>query len=149
MIIMLSIGLGHPRFLHTDLNFLTQVITLLIIFLSLYYKKKGKIKLHGTTMGLAVILHALTFVLVMGPIFFQNFEFFSTETSLALVQTIWLHAVPGAIALILGIFLVAIWAVQALKVSVCYSRKRIMDVTLLFWVLSLVFGIATYVLFYF
>ena len=146
---MLTIGLGHPRFVHTDLNLLTQVLTLLIIFLSLYYKKKGKIKLHGTTMGLAVILHSLTLVLVMGPIFFQNFEFFSTVTSLGLVLSIWLHAVLGAIALILGALLVVIWVVQDTKVATCYSRKRIMDVTLLLWVISLIFGIATYVLFYF
>ena len=145
---MLAIGLGHPRFLYNDLNLLTQVITLLIIFLSLYYKKKGKVKLHGATIGIAVILHTLTFVLVMGPIFSQNFGFFSTETSLSLVQITWLHAVPGAIALILAIFLVAIWAVQSSKVDGCYARKRIMDVTIVLWVFSLVFGIATYILIY-
>jgi uncharacterized membrane protein YozB (DUF420 family) len=148
MILMLSIGLGHPRFFPTDLNLLAQVITLIIILLSLYYKKKGKLKLHGATMGLAVILHVLAFVLVMGPIFSQNFGFFSTETSLSLVQTTWLHAVPGAIALILAIFLVAIWAVHSSNVAGCYRRKRIMDVTIVLWVFSLVFGIATYILIY-
>ena len=148
MIIMLGIGLGHPRFIHTDLNLLTQIITLIIILVSLYYKKKGKIRLHGATMGVAVILHILTFLLVMGPTFSQSFTFFSTETSLLLVQTTWIHAVPGATALLLAIFLVTKWAVQSSNIAPCYKRKRIMDVTLMLWVLSLAFGIATYALFY-
>ena len=146
---MLSIGLGHPMLLNTSLNMLTQILTIIIIFVSLYFKKKGKIKLHGTSMGIAVILHLLTFVLVMGPIFAQNFSFFSSEMGLPLVQTTWLHAIPGAIALILAVFLVVIWAVKASNIAGCYKRKRIMDITLLLWLFSLVFGIVTYVLIYF
>lgn len=135
--------------LNTSLNMLTQILTIIIIFVSLYFKKKGKIKLHGTSMGIAVILHLLTFVLVMGPIFAQNFSFFSSEMGLPLVQTTWLHAIPGAIALILAVFLVVIWAVKASNIAGCYKRKRIMDITLLLWLFSLVFGIVTYVLIYF
>ena len=145
---MLSIGLGHPRFLHTDLNLLTQLLTLAIIFVSLYYKRKGKLKRHGATMGVAVILHLLTFVLVMGPIFSEYFSFYSTAFGETLAQVTWLHVVPGAIALILAIFLVAIWAVDSSNVAGCYKRKRIMDVTLLLWMISLLFGITTYVLTY-
>ena len=146
---MLSIGLGHPRFIHTDLNLLIQILTLVIIFVSLYYKKKGKLKHHGATMGFAVILHILTFVLVMGPIFSGQFSFFSTELGLALVQTTWIHAIPGTIAMILAVFLVIKWAINPSNTASCYKLKRVMDATLLLWVISLVFGIATYVLIYF
>jgi uncharacterized membrane protein YozB (DUF420 family) len=149
MIVMLSIGLGHPMLLNTSLNMLTQIITLIIILVSLYFKKKGNMKFHGTSMGVAVVLHALTFVIVMGPIFFENFSYFSTEMSTPLVQTTWLHAIPGAIALVLAIFLVAVWAVKPENIAGCYKRKRIMDITLLLWLFSLAFGIATYVLIYF
>lgn len=145
---MLSIGLGHPRFIHTDLNLLIQILTLAIIFVSLYYKRKGKMKHHGAIMGVAVILHLLTFVSVMGPIFFEYFDFYFTQFGDPLAQVTWIHAVPGAIALILGIFLVAIWAVNSSNIAGCYKRKRIMDATLLLWMISLVFGIATYVLTY-
>ncbi|PVX24348.1 MAG: hypothetical protein CW691_08040 [Candidatus Bathyarchaeum sp.] len=146
---MLGIGLGHPRFVHTDLNMLTQILTLIIIFVSLYYKKKGKLKHHGATMGIAVIVHILTFVLVMGPIFSESFAFFSSEIDLALVQTTWLHVVPGTIAIILAIFLVVKWAINASNTAGCYKLKRIMDITLLLWLFSLAFGIATYILIYF
>lgn len=145
---MLSIGLGHPRFLHTDLNLLTQILTVAVIFVSLYFKQKGKMKHHGALMGVAIVLHVLTFASVMGPIFFEYFSFYSTSFGDTLAQVTWIHAVPGAIALILGIFLVVIWAVNSSNVAGCYKRKRIMDVTLLLWLVSLVFGIATYVLTY-
>ena len=148
MMVMFSIGLGHPRFLHTDLNLVTQIATIVIILVSLYYKNKGKPKRHGATMAVAVILHVLTFVSVMAPIFFEYFSFYSTELGNSLAQVTWIHAVPGAIALILAIFLVAIWAINSSNVAGCYKRKRIMDVTLVLWLISLVFGIATYVLTY-
>ena len=144
----LSIGLGHPRFFHTDLNLVIQIVTLLIIFVSLFYKKKGKLKLHGITMGVAVVLHAVAFVSVMAPPIFQYFAFFSSRIDLSAVQTTWLHAIPGAIALALGVFLVSKWAAHASNTAPCYKRKRIMDTTLVLWLFSLVFGIATYLLFY-
>jgi uncharacterized membrane protein YozB (DUF420 family) len=139
-----SIGLGHPRFILTDANMIIQIM----ILVSFNYLKKGKLTQHGILMGLAVILHFLTFVSVMGPIFNQNFEFFSTETSFLLVQTTWLHAIPGAIALLLAIFLVGKWLIHASVTASCYKRRRIMDVTLIFWLTSLMFGIVTYVLIY-
>lgn len=148
MLNVLSIGLGHPRFLHTDLNLLMQIAILVIILVSLYYKKNKNLKFHGITMGVAVILHALTFALVMGPPIFQYFTFFSTRTDLFAVQTTWVHAIPGAIALVLGIFLVFKWAISPSNTTACYKRKRIMDITIVLWLISLIFGIATYLLFY-
>jgi uncharacterized membrane protein YozB (DUF420 family) len=145
---LLAIGLGHPRFLQTDLNLVLQIIILAIIVASLFYKRKTKFKVHGATMGLAVILQILAFILVMGPTFFNNLDFFSTETSIPVVQTAWIHAVPGAMAILLGIYLVTKWAVKTSNVAGCYKRKRIMDVTIGLWLFSLVFGIATYVLIY-
>lgn len=145
---MFGLGLEHPRFLQTDLNLLLQIVTLAIIFVSLYYKKNGKIKLHATTMGTALVIHVLSFILVMGPSFFQSFAFFTSETGILGVQTAWIHAIPGALVLFLGVYLVSVWAIKASDVSPCYKRKRIMDATIGLWLLSLLFGIMTYILFY-
>lgn len=141
-------NIGYTRLLHTDLNLLTQIITIIIIILGIYFKKKGKLKHHGATLGIAVILHFLSFILVMGPIFSETFTFFSSEIGLLLVQTTWLHAVPGAIAIVLAIFLVLIWAIDPSNIAGCYKRKRIMDTTLVLWLFSLAFGIISYILFY-
>jgi len=146
---MLSIGLGHPFLFNTTFNLVLQIITLGLVFLSLFFKMKNNYKSHGTTMGVALILHLLTFLLIMGPIFFEYYDFFSTETSFTYVQTIWLHAVPGAIALVLGTYLVLRWAINASNIGGCTKRKKIMDFTLFLWVFSLAFGIATYILIHF
>ena len=146
---IMAIGLGHPRFLVNDLNLLMQVLTLGIILISLYFKKKGKIKSHAISMGIAVVIHITTIVLVMGPIFSRNFSYYSTELGVSWVQTNWLHIVPGAAVLLLGLFLILSWVVHASNVTPCYKRKRIMDLTLLLWLISLAFGISTYILTYF
>ena len=99
-------------------------------------------------MGIAIILHIISFVLMMGPSFIEGFDFFMTATSEPGVQTTWIHAVPGAIAMILGIILVGSWAIRPSNVAACSRLKRLMDVTLLLWLVSLIFGIATYVIFY-
>lgn len=145
---MFGFGLGHPHFLHIDLNLLLQIATLAIIFISLFFKKKGKVKIHGSIMGVAITLHVVSLLVVMGPSLSQSFKFFSNETGIPGVQTMWLHAIPGAIALLLGIVLVGLWAIHPSNVTPCYKRKRVMDVTLLLWVISLVLGLLTYLLFY-
>jgi len=146
--LMFAIGLGHPRPIETDLNLILQIVTLIIIFASLFLKKSGKVKLHGATMGIAVLLHILSLIAVMGPSFSQSIEFYIGQTSFLGVQTAWIHAIPGGIAILLGVLLVALWAAKPSNIAPCYKRKRIMDATLALWLISIVFGIATYVFFY-
>lgn len=144
----MSIGLGHPFLFNTTFNLVVQIITLGIIFLGLYFKMKNQFNKHGATMGIAVILHILTFLLVMGPIFFEFLDFFSTEINLNYVQTTWLHAIPGIITLISAIYLVSKWAIDTSNIKGCVGRKRIMDITIILWLFSLFFGIITYALIY-
>ena len=89
-----------------------------------------------------------SFILVMGPSFIQSFAFFSSGLDLLGVQTAWVHAIPGSFALILGAYLVSVWAVKARDVAPCYKKKRMMDATIALWLFSLLFGILTYILFY-
>ncbi len=120
----------------------------LIIVISLVYKNKNKFKIHGGLMGIAVILHVLSLLVVMGPSFYDGYDYFMTATSELGVQTTWIHAIPGAIAMILGIVLVGVWALRPSNIAACSRRKRLMDITVLFWFISLIFGIATYIVFY-
>ena len=53
-----------------------------------------------------------------------------------------------AIAEILGTGLVGAWALHPSDTAACSRRKRIMDITILLWSVSLVFGIAAYLIFY-
>jgi uncharacterized membrane protein YozB (DUF420 family) len=139
---------GTGAVLQTDINLILQVVMFLIIVIGLVYKNKRKFKIHGGIMGIAVILHVISFLLVMGPSFSEGYDFFTTATSDLGVQTTWIHAVPGAIAMIMGIVLVGAWALRSSNIAACSRMKRLMDITVLLWLVSLIFGIATYIVFY-
>ena len=120
-----------------------------VLFLGAFvYKAKGKFKIHGSIMGFALILHFITFLIAMGPSFFENITFLTTETLQVGVQTLWVHALSGTISLALGFFLILMWVPKVTNIKGCFGRKRIMDVTALLWAISFVFGIVTYVVFY-
>jgi uncharacterized membrane protein YozB (DUF420 family) len=139
---------GTGAALNVDINLILQIIIFAIIVISLVYKNKMKFKMHGVLMGIAVILHIITFLTVMGPIFFGYFSEFVEYVSYPEVQTTWIHAIPGAIAMIMGIMLVGLWALNPSNIAACSRRKRLMDVTVLLWLVSLIFGITTYILLY-
>lgn len=139
---------GTGAVLQTDVNLILQIVMFLIIVIGLVYKNKRKFKIHGGIMGIAVILHVISLLLVMGPSFSEGYEYFTTATSDVGVQTTWIHAVPGAIAMIMGIVLVGAWALRPSNIAACSRMKRIMDITVLLWLISLMFGITTYLVFY-
>jgi uncharacterized membrane protein YozB (DUF420 family) len=139
---------GTNAVLITDINLLIQIIAFILILVGFGYKTKGKFRNHGFVMGAAVVLHLISFLFAMGPSFLDGFEFFTRDTSLMGVQTMWVHAVTGAIALVLGIVIVVAWIARVSDIAACTRRKRLMDVTVLLWLISLIFGIATYLIFY-
>ena len=134
--------------LGADINLILQIVMFLFLIIGLVYKNKRRFRIHGSIMGIAVILHVITFLTAMGPPFFEGFNYFITATSDFRVQMTLAHAVPGAIAMILGIVLVEMWAIRPSNIATCSKRKRLMDVTTVLWLVSLIFGIATYLAFY-
>ena len=140
--------LGTDAHLGADINLILQIIIFLLLIIGLVYKKKRRFRIHGSIMAIAVILHAITFLTVMVPPFLEGFNYFITETSDFRVQMTLAHAVPGVMAMILGIVLVEMWAVRPSNIVTCSRRKRFMDVTTVLWLVSLIFGIATYYAFY-
>ena len=139
---------GTNAVLITDLNLLIQIASFILVLCAVVYKIKRKFKIHGSIMGVAVLLHFITFLIAMGPSFVGNFDFLATETSLTAVQILWVHAISGAVSLVLGIFLVVMWVPKASNIKPCFGRKRIMDATIVSWAISLAFGIAAYIAFY-
>ena len=139
---------GTNAVLITDLNLLIQIASFILVLCAVVYKIKTKFKIHGSIMGVAVLLHFITFLVAMGPSFVGNFTFFTTETLLTAVQILWVHAISGAVSLVLGIFLVVMWVPKVSNIKPCFGRKRIMDATIVSWAISLAFGIAAYIAFY-
>jgi uncharacterized membrane protein YozB (DUF420 family) len=139
---------GTRALIQTDINLTIQVVMLIVIVIGLVYKNKRKFKIHAELMGIAVILHLISFFAVMLPSFNNSYDYFVTATSDLGVQTMWTHVIPGAVSMILGIFLVAAWILRPANIATCSKRKRVMDITTLLWSISLIFGIASYMVYY-
>lgn len=139
---------GTNAVLITDINLLIQIISFVMLLAGLVYKIKGKFKMHGSLMSIAIILHLLSFLIAMAPSFVEGFEFFTTGAFQAGVQTMWIHAISGAVSLILGLFLIVAWVPRTSNIKPCFGRKRIMDATVILWAISLIFGVVTYIIFY-
>jgi len=140
--------LGTQAYLGADLNLIFQLITFILIIISVVFKKRKKFKIHGQLMGIAIVMHIISFITIMGPVFFADFEGFVSFVSNLEVQTMWIHVIPGLISMMLGTSIVVLWALNPKNLATCRKRKRIMYITIILWLTSLIFGITTYTLFY-
>lgn len=140
--------LGTQAYLGADMNFIFQLTTFVLIIISVVFKKKKKFKTHGQLMGVAIVMHIISFITIMGPVFFTDFEGFVSFVSYPEIQTMWIHVIPGLIAMILGTSIVGLWALNPNNLTTCRKRKRIMDIIIILWLTSLIFGLTTYTLFY-
>jgi len=139
---------GTQAYLGADMNLIFQLTTFILIIISVAFKKKKKFKTHGQLMGIAIVMHIISFITIMGPVFFADFEGFVSFVSNPEVQTMWIHVIPGIISMILGTSIVILWALNPKNLATCRKRKRLMDITITLWLTSLIFGITTYTLFY-
>ena len=136
-----------PVILLSQANLVLEIIILIVLFVALALKRRGKLFKHGGAMLVGVVLNILSFVTVMGPALFsfgQN-GLFDHPGRLYFVTLV--HAGLGGIALVLGVFLVASWHLQA-STQNCVRRKKIMLLTFVLWVLALILGILLYMLLY-
>jgi len=132
--------------LQFDITLLLQIVVLLMVILGYNFARSREYRRHGLMMTSAVILHAVTILLVMVPSFVLNFGILVTEPTMPGVMITWVHAAAGIIALAMGIFLISNWGFRS--ESECMRRKRMMKPLLGLWVLALVLGISFYVYYY-
>jgi uncharacterized membrane protein YozB (DUF420 family) len=140
--------LGTRALLIVDLNLIIQIASFALVLVAYLFKVKGKFRIHGSIMGVAVLLHLVTFLIAMGPSFAENFTFLTTETLSTGVQILWVHVMSGAVSLVLGIYLILAWVPKVSNIKGCFGRKRIMDATAISWAISLALGIASYIIFF-
>jgi len=125
-----------------EIVFVLQTIILFVLFVSMAFRMKGKYRMHGITMIVAVVP-----VLVAGSVVipsFMNPSYTQTYTSpLSTFVLLGLHAFSGFAALIFGVWLVALWRTQSTEFAA--KSKRIAQLTAILWVSSYVFGALLYV----
>lgn len=97
-------------------------------------------------MLVGVVLNLISFLIVMGPSL-VSLEIVKTQPLHQYSLVAIAHATTGAIALVLGIFIVASWHMQS-SVRNCVKMKSLMRVTVVLWTVALLLGIWFYTILY-
>lgn len=123
------------------INIIVQISILLLIGLSLLFKKKRSYVWHGNIMLLAVIMNGLLLISHMGPslIYLPEEPFFVTVLGI-------IHAAMGTVAEILGLWIAGVWAYGHSETKYCVTKRKIMRKTLILWLVTLGLGFLFYIL---
>ncbi len=124
-------------------NLVILIGVLLLVGLSIFLEKKKKLIWHGNTMLVVVTVTGLLVIAHMGPSLVRIFgEGFDVVALSGIV-----HSFFGIVAVVLGIWLVGMWAyVQSSETSYCVRKKKLMLKILTLWLISLGLGILYYIL---
>jgi hypothetical protein len=141
--------LNDPILLIATASLTIQIIVLFLLAFGYSFKRRLKIRQHGITMAVAVVLHLIMIFTIMIPSFvLAVVPEYIIRAPLDLVSVVGLiHGVVGILAIVFGIWLVGAWHFSK-DVKGCYSRKKFMSGTFVVWVTALIFGIVLYAIFH-
>ena len=126
-------------------NLVFQIIILALLIASFVLNKKRKYFLHGSMMMIAAILNAFSFILVMGPSLLNLGQFVVNYPLSRLSVVAMMHGIFGAIAEILAIWVVISWRLRS-STKYCVRKRKIMQVTLVLWLIVMFLGVLLYAL---
>jgi len=124
-----------------DLNLLLQLVIFALFILGIYHMKAGRKSLgkHRLFMGLAVVLNAISILLIMGRSFMTSLGFLASRPREFGPFMTWIHVIVGSYAEISGV-----WFFRKHPRNVRLSMR----VTTIFWAVALLLGVAYYVYYY-
>lgn len=120
-----------------------QVIVLVLLMGGYGLKRLKRFRQHGFAMLAAVVLHMVSILTVMIPSFVISIPFISRNITGLFEFAILIHTITGVLAVVLGTWLVASWRLRQSMQS-CFSKKKVMRVTLTVWLIALIIGILLY-----
>lgn len=139
--------LGTRAELVYDLNLLLQILIILVLFSGAYFAKmKANYRIHGKTMTSAIVLNAISIMLVMGPRLVDSLGFLTSTITELRTQVAVLHATLGVTAEILGIAAVLVLSPCGSKMGT--NVKYLMRTTFAIWALAFLLGASVYLAFY-
>ena len=137
--------LGTNAPLTSDIALLLEIVILIILFISRFRFARGKkFVRHGYAMASAVVLHAVTILLVMVPSFVSGFLPSLGSLGAVWVVIVLIHIPAGIIAWLTGLLLVVEWRFRSETPLRCIKRRRVMRPLFWLWVFALILGIALY-----
>jgi hypothetical protein len=130
----------------TDVNLAVQLGLIGLIFLSVYYKKQGKIKLHGNLIFSAVIVNIGLIFIHMLPSLQGDVGREIINDPLGAVPLLGVsHSALGIVTIVLAGWLVGGWASGWSMRPFCYGKGRIMRVIYWLWIATLLVGVVLYI----
>jgi uncharacterized membrane protein YozB (DUF420 family) len=140
--------LTSPYVLIPTIGLTIQIIVLALLVYGYYLKRKFMIPQHGRIMAWATALHLTTIFAVMVPSFvLAVIPEYITRHVEGVVSLISLVHVPiGLAAVSLGLWFAVSWRFKGLRG--CFNRKKLMLITMILWLFTLLLGITLYSIFY-
>ncbi len=127
----------------SDVSLALQVLVLAFLVCGIGLKRLGKLRLHASAMLGAVVLHLLTVLAVMVPSFDSFFFSGPVDFGDIYVPVTLVHVSAGAVAALLGLWLVAAWRFRA-DVQGCFARKKYMLAALGLWLFAIAVGVVLF-----
>src|SRR4030067_2534165 len=130
--------------LTSDIGLVLEIVVLILLFVARYkFVRSGKTVAHGYTVTVALVLHAISVIVVMIPSFTRSLDILISDFLSPAIVATWVHVPLGFVVLILGAYLISEWRFQSAHV-ICYRRVKLMRPLWLLWAFSVVLGILLY-----
>jgi uncharacterized membrane protein YozB (DUF420 family) len=123
-------------------NLIIQAIITAALTLGIFYVKRRWIVPHGFANLAAVVLNALSVIIVMLP---SALRIVSGASINAFTMVVIAHSILGAAAIIVGVYLMAKWRLRTPGES-CFRLRNYMRPLAIVWILSAALGAYVYYL---
>lgn len=122
-----------------------QIVFLAIVFVSLGLKQQKRLRLHGITMLVAVVLHLISVIPVMIPSYLNLLPLLAEGVMNMVIITFLIHGIIGVLTIVFAVWIVATWRLrQSLKY--CVPKKKMMRVTLILWASTFILAVIFYMI---
>ena len=139
---------GTRASLVADVNLTVQVILLALLSLGALQARRGRPDTHRWLMTAAVVANAAAIILVMNPSFFRALPSTLRDPWSLRSTLIWPHMLIGALAELLGVYIVIRLRIEASGTVNWRGAKTAMAVTWVLWALAAVVGVGLYAVWY-
>ena len=132
-----------PLDLIGNISLVIQIVILFLLVLGVpIFKGYGvakNLRLHGYITVVALILHTILIFAVMVPSFLAGLTDIGSLPLLSVIN-VWLHAILGTFAEVLGFVIVGYWVSKPLSKMGCMKAQKLMMPLFLIWVISVIGG---------
>lgn len=136
--------LGTRATLVADINLILQIVILMMLTIGAFQARRGRLDAHHRLMTAAVIINGVAIIAIMNPSFFRVLPFALRNPGAPGPTVMWPHVAVGALAELMGAYVVIRLNLDPSRISRLGNLKWIMVITFLLWIVALAVGITVY-----